>query len=373
MSFSRLRFFTAGAVFLTATSFSVYAQATRADARRARQPSASVSPAQSPREEESFTPRSTNGIAAVVNGRPILQSEVQEAHKMQEMQLRATIGDRKELEAKLAELEKKTLDALVEQQLILKEFEPYEATFGEKINAYTDERIKKHFIMGMFKGDRAKFLRELKESGLSYKKFYEKQRQAVIVEMMRAQNAKTSGFVTSDEKEAYLRKNGELFREPDQIKLWSITIPKIGDAPGAGPAQQLALAKEIRAKLVNGADFATMARAYSADSRAGNGGDWGFITKKSLTQRMADRVFSLPDRKISEVVEFDDSYYIFYIEARQLGKMKPREEIDAKLEQLVLMEKRAKASEEWINRLKSKATIRYYNQSAVSRQPAAGR
>ena len=36
----------------------------------------------------------SNGIAAVVNGRPILRSEVDELNKVQEMQLRATIGDK---------------------------------------------------------------------------------------------------------------------------------------------------------------------------------------------------------------------------------------------------------------------------------------
>ena len=102
-----------------------------------------------------------------------------------------------------------------------------------------------------------------------------------------------------------------------------------------------------------------MAKTYSQDSKSGNGGDWGFITKKVLNRRMAEMVFSLPAKKVSDVTEFDDSFYIFYVEAKNPGKMKPDEEVQTELEKRVLMEKRKKAYEEWMTQLKRKATIRY--------------
>jgi parvulin-like peptidyl-prolyl isomerase len=301
----------------------------------------------------------TNGIAAVVNGRPILRSEVDELNKVQEMQLRATVGNKAELDAELADLRRKTLDALIEQELILKEFEPFAENFKDKVNAYADEHIKTNYIKEMFKGDRAKFVRELTASGLSYKKFYEKQRTNIIVQMMRGQNVKDVGYVTSDEKQAYLQAHGEDFREGDKIKLWSITIPKVSEEIGTTPKSQQALAREIRTKLLRGDEFATLARTYSQDSKSGSGGDWGVITKKDLTKRMAEMVFSLPAKKVSDVIEFEDSFYIFYVEAKIPGVMKPKEEVEAELEKRVLMEKRKKAYEEWIAQLKRKATIRY--------------
>ncbi len=301
----------------------------------------------------------SNGIAAVVNGRPILRSEVDDLNKVQEMQLRSTVGDKAELDRELADLRRKTLDTLIEQELILKEFEPFAANFKDKVNAYADEHIKNNYIKEMFKGDRAKFLQELGASGVSYKKFYEKQRTNIIVQMMRNQNTKDLGYVTSDEKKGYLQAHGQDFREGDQIKLWSITIPKVSEEIGSTPKSQQALAKEIRTKLLRGAEFATLARTYSQDSKSSNGGDWGVITKKDLTRRMAELVFALPAKKVSEVIEFDDSFYIFYVEVKIPGKMKPTEEVEAELEKRVLMEKRKKAYEEWITQLKRKATIRY--------------
>ena len=301
----------------------------------------------------------TNGIAAVVNGRPILRSEVNDLNKMQEMQLRATVGNKAELDAEVADLRRKTLDTLIEQELILKEFEPIAENFKDKINAYADEHIKTFIVRDIFKGDYKEFIKQLTSSGQSYKKFYERQRTNIIVQIMRGQNVKDVGYVTSDEKQAYLSKHGEDFREGDKIKLWSITIPKVSEEVGTTPKSQMALAKEIRTKLLRGDEFATLARTYSQDSKSSNGGDWGVITKKDLTKRMAELVFGLPARKVSDVIEFEDSYYIFYVEARVDGVMKPKDEVEAELEKRVLMEKKKKAYEEWITQLKRKATIRY--------------
>lgn len=303
----------------------------------------------------------SNGIVAVVNGRPILKSELEERMAMQEMQLRATIGNRADLDKELTDLRRKTLDALVEQQLILKEFEQYAANFGDKINSLTDEHIRNTIIKVAFKGDRELLMKSLGEQGLTYKKFYDMQRDGVIVSIMRGQNTRDVGYVTSQEKQEYLQKHGEEFRDGDQIKLWSITIPKIGEAIGATPAAQQALVKDIRAKLARGSDFAALAKAYSQDSKSSNGGDWGFITKQDFTRRLADLVFNLPVKKISDTIDFDDSYYIFYVEAKKPGQMKPKEVVEPALEQAVLSEKRRKAYERWIQGLKDKATIRYYD------------
>ncbi|MES2708238.1 MAG: peptidylprolyl isomerase [Verrucomicrobiota bacterium] len=306
-------------------------------------------------------PSRSNGIVAVVNGRPILKSELEEKIGMLEMEMRASIGSRAELDRELVDLRRKTLDGLVEQELILKEFEQYAPNFGDKINSLTDEHIRTKIINRLFKGERSQLLKALSAQGVTYKKFYEMQRNIIIVSVMRGQNTRDVGYVTSQEKAAYLAAHGEEFRDGDQIKLWSITIPKVGEALGATPAVQEALAKDIRGKLVRGDNFATLAKSYSQDSKSSGGGDWGFITRQDFTRRLADMVFSLPVKKVSDLIDFDGSYYIFYIEAKNPGKMRPKEVVEPALEQAVLDEKRKKAYDKWIEGLKLKATIRYYD------------
>lgn len=302
---------------------------------------------------------STNGIAVVVNGRPILKSEIEERYRIQAMMVQRSIADPDEVARQLADLRRQTEDALIEEQLILKEFEPFEANFRDRIDAYTDEQIRL-FIKNNFDGDRERFLRELTRSGLTYKKFREGQRRMVIVRTMRAQFAKVDEYITSDERAACLAKYADDFREPGQIKLWSITIPGYSTEPGTTRDSQRALAEDIRRKLVNGADFATMARTYSQDTRAANGGDWGFITRNELSSVIASTVFALPEKKISNVLEVQGDFFIFWVEAKKPGAMKPEAEVNREVEARIMMEKRKKANDEWIAKLKRKATIHRY-------------
>lgn len=298
----------------------------------------------------------SNGIAVIVNGRPILKSEVEE--QMQGLVFEAVrrFPDPVERAAEIKKIREKVLDTLIDQELILKEFEPYAVGLNSKVEAHADEMIRKQFIRGYYKGDSRKFHQDVEASGIGYKKFYEKQKRSVIVEWMRAQFAKPeSDYVTEDEKAAFLKKNSDMFRVGGKIKLWSITIPAQADAKT--PAQQSALAKEVRASLVNGADFASQARIHSADSKRENGGSWDWVEQKDLNNTFWPVVSQLPSGKISEVIPLEGSYYIFWVEARQPGKMKPAEEVDKVVERRILFDKRQKATDIWVQKLRKKATI----------------
>ncbi len=301
----------------------------------------------------------SNGIAAVVNGRPVLKSEVDDLMRASMMELVRRYPDPAERNAEMKKLSGKVLDQLIDQELILKEFEPFAVSFDPKVEAHADEAIKRQFIDGMFKGDSKKFYEELANSGISYKKFKDQQKRNVIVEMMRGQFAKTdTPYITEEEKAAWLRKNSNLFRVGGKLKLWSITVD--GVAEGKTTPQQLALAKEVRTSLVNGADFASLARTHSTDSKRDAGGSWGWVGQKDIAEPFWPTVSKLEAGKVSEIVPLGGSFYIFWVEAKEAGKMRPKAEVDAEVERRVQMEKRMKASEEWLKKLRKKATIKKF-------------
>ena len=299
-----------------------------------------------------------NGIVVVVNGRPILKSEVDDRMKEVQFAIMRQATSQEQMKAELEKVRAKVVDSLIDQELVLNEFQPFAATAGAKVDANANEMIRKQIIDGMFKGDRKKFLQELSETGMTYKKFFEQQRKNVIVEMMRGQFARPdSPYITEEEKADYLKKHSAQFRIGGKLKFWSITIP--GAVDGKTPAEQLALAKEVRTSLVNGADFASLARTHSADSKSTDGGSWGWVEQKDLAPPFWPIVSKLATGKISEVVPLGDSIYIFWVEARSEGKMKPKAEVDAEVERRVQGEKRQKAYDEWVQKLRKKASIEY--------------
>ena len=299
----------------------------------------------------------SNTVVKTVNGRAILKSEVDDLTRARMVEIRNTSNSLAEFQAKLKQLRAEVLDLLIDQELILAEYQPHDSQFGAKIDAHVEERIRNLFIREMFKGDRAAFQKAIEDSGISMKKFRDQQRKNVIVEMMRVQFAKPdSEYITEEQRAAWLKKNESKFRIGGKLKLWSITIPAI--ANGRTPDQQLALAREVRASLVNGANFAALARTHSVDSKRDNGGSWGWVEKKDLAADFWPVINKLPSGKVSEITPFQGSLYIFWVESREEGKMKPKAEVDTAVERGIMAERRQVAAEKWLKELRRKAVIR---------------
>lgn len=71
-----------------------------------------------------------------------------------------------------------------------------------------------------------------------------------------------------------------------------------------------ALAEQIRAELVEGADFATVARERSEDSSAERGGDLGEVGRGLLMPAYEEAAFQLSPGEVSEVVETPFGFHI---------------------------------------------------------------
>jgi peptidyl-prolyl cis-trans isomerase C len=97
--------------------------------------------------------------------------------------------------------------------------------------------------------------------------------------------------------------------------------------------EALAKAKEIRSKLVGGADFATVAKAESDDAAsAAKGGDLGTFGHGRMVPEFEKAAFSMKVGEISEPVKSQFGYHIIKVEERQDKTFEEaRPDIDRKL------------------------------------------
>jgi parvulin-like peptidyl-prolyl isomerase len=294
------------------------------------------------------------GIQATVNGKPIISSEVREAIQAQEQLIRMQIKDPRLADAKLAELRASALFALIERQLVLSEFEKLGGTIKAQ---YVEDDIN-GIIRDSFGGNREKFLHELANNNMTIKKFREQREKMMVVSVLRQRQIKDLPPPTPAQVEAFYRKNAEKFRDKAYIKFSTITIPKypVGDA-NASPESQSKLAEEIRTKIGNGADFAQMAKTYSQDSRADQGGDWGLQDRDSLNAEIAEVAFALKPGAISKVVEVGANYMIIFCEAKQPGVQEPLEKVRTQIEKVISSEMGRDAVNRWLSGLAAKAVI----------------
>jgi parvulin-like peptidyl-prolyl isomerase len=113
--------------------------------------------------------------------------------------------------------------------------------------------------------------------------------------------------------------------------------------PTPGPrddAATLALAQELRQRLVDGEDFAALAAEYSDDpSNAGTGGDLGWFARGAMVAPFEEAAFSLEPGTLSEPVKTEYGYHL--IEVLEKDAERPKD--PATLEQ-----ERAQAFQTWL-------------------------
>ncbi|MFD1254694.1 Putative peptidyl-prolyl cis-trans isomerase Cbf2 precursor [Devosia equisanguinis] len=98
-------------------------------------------------------------------------------------------------------------------------------------------------------------------------------------------------------------------------------------------------AKELKAQLDGGADFATLARENSIDPGAANGGDLGFFGPGMMVKPFQDAAFALANPgDISEPVQSQFGWHIIKLEEKRQSSPQPFEQVASQLQQQVLMQ-----------------------------------
>ena len=301
---------------------------------------------------------SSNGIAAVVNGRVITRSEVRDAVTAQEQMLAMQFRDDPGvLQKELANLRATALDSLIDRELILAEF----ARMGASIKSqWVDDDIA-GIVRESFKGNRDAFVRELAKNGMTMKKFRDLREKMMIVQAMRGKQAAEQAPATPKEVQDYYNKHVANWREGDMIKISTITIAKFSGEAGTTPESQRKLADEIRSKLAKGADFATMAKTYSQDSHAEDGGSWDWMARDQMKQSIANVAYNLKTGGLSPVIDDEAAYIIIACDAVKYGKAKPVNEVRLEIERMISAEKAKVVIDKWMDGLRKKATIKKFS------------
>ena len=297
----------------------------------------------------------TYAAPVIVNGKPIVSSEIRDAIRAQEHFVRMQqIGGPRKAEARILQIRAGALFSLVEQRLVLSEFEQGRGVVKPQ---YIDDDINK-LVREKFGGDRKQFLQELARVGMTLQGFREQREQMMIVSSLCSSRTKNLPPPTPAQVEAYYRKHSEMFRGTDYIKLSTITIPKyqVGDA-AATPETQKMFAEDIRKEIRSGADFAQMARTHSTDTYAKSSGDRGLQERASLSKEIGDVAFALNAGGVSQVVDADASYMIVYCETKQPGKQEPLDKVRPLIEKAIANEMAREEVNRWLAGLANRTVI----------------
>lgn len=121
-------------------------------------------------------------------------------------------------------------------------------------------------------------------------------------------NDLTAGIeeVTEEDAKAYFDEN------PDQFVIDEVTASHI-------LVKEEKLAKEILEKLKDGEDFAELAKEYSIDGSAAQGGALGTFGRGAMVPEFEEAAFALKPGEISDLVQSQFGYHIIKVTDKEQG------------------------------------------------------
>jgi parvulin-like peptidyl-prolyl isomerase len=117
------------------------------------------------------------------------------------------------------------------------------------------------------------------------------------------------------------------------VKYKGSPVPVREGKPELTEEQALAKAQELRKKVVDGADFAAIAKAESDDTQSGsNGGDLGTFKRNSMVPEFEKTAFALPVGQVSEPIKTQFGYHIIKVEKHDTPELASvRAQIDERM------------------------------------------
>lgn len=178
----------------------------------------------------------------------------------------------------------------------------------------------------------------------------EKNKVVILAKAMEEEVIKTLDVSSVEIEDAY-NKNKNLFKEPEARNIREIVVKTEDEA------------KQIHIELLQGGDFATLAKTRSIADSAQKEGELGFIRKGERGEKFAafdDVVFSpaLQKGAISSVFKGPDGYYVVKIEDIREGKQLSLSELWETLKTLILSNKQKEALDSYYSRATSEGKIK---------------
>jgi len=294
-----------------------------------------------------------DGIAAIVNGDIITFGQVRGISGPRERLLHSQFkGEELAKQIKLAR--EAALKDLIDRQLIVQSF----AKEKFELPDYFVEQRVNDIIRDSFGGDRQTFIKTLQAQNYSLSSFKKEEKERIIVQAMRSKNVKLTTIIPPAKIAEYYAKHRAEFTAKEQVKLRMIMIPT--RAAEGNSAAQKAIAEEILGKLADGAPFDRMAQMYSEDATRDQGGDWGWIERKTLAAPLEKVAFNLPAGRVSHVIELGPNYYILKIDEKRGGDTPSFAKLRPEIEKKLMQEESQRQQELWLAGLRQKAYIRTF-------------
>lgn len=247
-------------------------------------------------------------IAVVVNSEVILYSEVQQRVQM----LRASKAGRG---LGQAELLRTAVDELVTERL--------QAQYAKENGINVDDAMVDRAMASIARQNRMDmpaFQAALQKEGISMQALREQTRRKITADLLRKQQAGGKVAVSDREVNDLIASQSQKITAGEHYHLQHLLVA----APNGATIEQVNAARtkaeELRTRIAKGEDFAAVAKQFSDNNAAEQGGDLGWQTADALPSSFVRALALMQVGDISSVVRDQNGFHVLKLLEREGGK-----------------------------------------------------
>jgi len=173
--------------------------------------------------------------------------------------------------------------------------------------------------------------------------------------------------VTDADLKQYYSEHLSDYRVPDRVMVSHILFKTTGKTPEE-IAKITGTAQDVLKQLKSGADFAELAKKYSEDTTAQNGGDLGWIVRGQTVKEFEQAAFSMKPGQISDLVTTTYGIHILKVSDKQLAHLQTFDEVKDSVRSNLEKEKLAAAQESFARNLEHELKANPKEFGAVARK-----
>lgn len=295
-------------------------------------------------------------IVAVVNEDIILLSELKEQMEPYAQRIRQQGYDQEQERQMLYQVREEMINRLVDEKLTDQEIKRNDIQVEEAEIDRTIERIKS---ANTFTDEDLRFF--LEREGMTMERYRDKIKEQVLRTRLVNYEVKSKIVITEEEIQAYYDSHPEIYGGRTRYHLRNILMR----APDFSSDDEKEALRErmqqIRSQIEAGQSFSDMARAYSQNTAAEEGGDIGEFGEEMLSPQIKEALAGLTPGQTTEVLDTDQGFQIFFVEAINRTEGKPLESQKEEIRQRLYTEVVDQKFLSWLEDLRSQSHIKIIN------------
>ncbi len=178
----------------------------------------------------------------------------------------------------------------------------------------------------------------------------------------------TNMVVSDEDVSKFYNEQKESFVQPETVSARHILVKTEATDTDAVKAEKKAKIEGLRKQLVEGADFAKLAKESSDCPSKERGGELGSFGRGQMVKPFEDAAFGQATNAIGPVVETQFGYHIIQVSEHSAGKTSELAEVKEKLVEHLKQKKQMDLFQTFVEKLKGKAKITLSELAKPSRE-----